>query len=59
MAVMAQRWSRRLDLMGNIAADDDPPRPVSAIAGAGDVLDERLQRPAGYLLDDLGRFGKA
>lgn len=28
--------------------DDDPPRPVSAIAGAVDVLDERLQRPAGY-----------
>ena len=29
--------------------DDDPPRPVSAIVGAEDVLDERLQCLAGYL----------
>ncbi len=29
--------------------DDDPPRPVSAIVGVEDVLDERLQRLAGYL----------
>lgn len=29
--------------------DDDPPRSVSAIVGAEDALDERLQRLAGYL----------
>ena len=29
--------------------DDDPPRPVTTIAGVEDVLDERLQRLAGYL----------
>lgn len=29
--------------------DDDPPRPASAIVGAEDVLDEQLQRLAGYL----------
>ena len=29
--------------------DDDPPRPVPAIVGVEDALDERLQRLAGYL----------